>query len=107
MPEYNYSTAPALLNALDYLVAEWNYKPVGLVSYGGISGGLRAAQMVKQTVTALKMMPIPEAVTISFVGQAIDKDTGAFKATESHDRMAAAMLDELCRWTASLATLRA
>lgn len=107
MPEYNYSTAPALLNALDYLVAEWNYKAVGLVSYGGISGGLRAAQMVKQTVTALKMMPIPEAVPISFVAQAIDKDTGRFKATEAQDRMAAAMLDELTRWTASLATLRA
>ena len=107
MPEYNYSTAPALLNALDYLFAEWNYKAVGLVSYGGISGGLRAAQMVKQTATALKMMPIPEAVSISFVAQAIDRDTGVFKGTESHDRMAATMLDELARWTASLATLRA
>jgi NAD(P)H-dependent FMN reductase len=107
MPEYNYSTAPALLNALDYLVTEWNYKAVGLVSYGGISGGLRAAQMVKQTVTALKMMPIPEAVSISFVAQAIDKDSGVFKATEAQDRMAAAMLDELFRWTAPLATLRA
>jgi len=107
MPEYNYSTAPALLNALDYLVAEWNYKAVGLVSYGGISGGLRAAQMVKQTVTALKMMPIPEAVSISFVAQAIDKDSGIFKPTEAQDRMAATMLDELFRWTAPLATLRA
>ena len=107
MPEYNYSTAPALLNALDYLVHEWSYKAVGLVSYGGISAGLRAAQMVKQTVTALKMVPIPEAVSISFIGQAIDKDTGAFKATEAHDRAAATMLDELSRWTASLATLRA
>jgi NAD(P)H-dependent FMN reductase len=95
------------LNALDYLVAEWNYKAVGLVSYGGISGGLRAAQMVKQTVTALKMMPIPEAVSISFVAQAIDKDSGIFKPTEAQDRMAATMLDELFRWTAPLATLRA
>jgi NAD(P)H-dependent FMN reductase len=107
MPEYNYSTAPALLNALDYLLHEWNYKAVGLVSYGGISGGLRAAQMVKQTVTALKMMPIPEAVSIAFVAQAIDKDTAIFKATESQDKIAATMLDELSRWTAALATLRA
>src|SRR5688500_2428259 len=66
MPEYNFSTAPALVNALDYRVAEWNYKAVGLVSYGGISGGLRAAQMGKQTVTALKMMPLPEAGSRSF-----------------------------------------
>jgi NAD(P)H-dependent FMN reductase len=107
MPEYNYSTAPALLNAIDYLVAEWNYKAVGLVSYGGISAGLRAAQMVKQTLSGLKMVPIPEAVSISFVAQAIDKDTGTFKATEAHDKAAATMLDELSRWTAALATLRA
>ena len=29
-PEYNFSTPPALLNAIDYLVHEWAYKPVGL-----------------------------------------------------------------------------
>jgi NAD(P)H-dependent FMN reductase len=106
MPEYNYSTAPALINALDYLFFEWNYKPVGLVTYGGISGGLRAAQMVKQTVSALKLVAIPEAVTIPFVGQAIDKESGAFKATDAHDKSAVTLLDELARWTNALATLR-
>jgi NAD(P)H-dependent FMN reductase len=107
VPEYNYSTAPALLNALDYLLFEWNYKPVAFVSYGGVSGGLRAVQMVKQTVTAMKMVPIPEAVTIPFVAQAIDKETGAFKATAAHDTSAATLLDELGRWTSALAALRA
>jgi NAD(P)H-dependent FMN reductase len=107
VPEYNYSTSPALLNALDYLSAEWNYKAVGLVSYGGISAGLRAAQMVKQTVTALKMVPIAEAVSIPFVAQAVDKESGTFKATEPKNKSAAAMLDELARWTTALATLRA
>src|SRR4051794_21297187 len=34
-PEYNYSTPAPLVNALDYLVQEWAYKPVGFVSYGG------------------------------------------------------------------------
>jgi NAD(P)H-dependent FMN reductase len=106
-PEYNYSTAPALLNALDYLLFEWNYKPVVFVSYGGVSGGLRAVQMVKQTVTAMKMVPIPEGVTIPFVGQAIDKESGAFTATDGQDKAAVTALDELARWTTALATLRA
>jgi NAD(P)H-dependent FMN reductase len=57
-PEYNFSTAPALQNALDYVYKEWNYKPVGFVSYGGISGGLRSVQMTKQMVTTLKMVPL-------------------------------------------------
>jgi len=107
MPEYNYSTAPALTNAIDYLFVEWNYKAVGLVSYGGISAGLRAAQMVKLTAGGVKMVAIAEAVSIPFVGQAIDKETGAFKPTDAQDKSAAAMLDELARWTTALATLRA
>ena len=40
-PEYNYGTSPALLNALDYPVVEWGCKPAGVVSYGGVPGGLR------------------------------------------------------------------
>jgi NAD(P)H-dependent FMN reductase len=107
VPEYNYSTAPALLNALDYLLFEWNYKPVAFVSYGGVSGGLRAVQMVKQTVTAMKIVPIPEAVTIPFAVQAIDKESGAFKATDANNTSAVTLLDELARWTVALATLRA
>src|SRR5699024_5256586 len=27
MPEYNYSPPPSLINALDYVYREWNYKP--------------------------------------------------------------------------------
>ena len=46
-PEYNYGPSPALVNALNYVYVEWNYKPGGFVSYGGVSGGLRAVQAVK------------------------------------------------------------
>ena len=105
-PEYNYSTAPALLNALDYLFVEWHYKPAAFVSYGGISGGLRAVQLTKQTLTTLKMVPIVEAVVIPFVAKAVDRETGVFTATEVHDASATAMLDELLRWTNALASLR-
>ena len=37
-PEYNYGPPPSLLNALDYVYVEWNYKPASFVSYGGMSG---------------------------------------------------------------------
>ena len=104
--EYNYSTPPALVNALDHLYVEWNYKPAGLVTYGGISGGLRAAQMLKLTLMALKMVPINEAVPIPFFSQMIDKETGAFKPAETYDKGVVTMLDELKRWTSALAALR-
>ena len=105
-PEYNYSPAPALINALDYLYVEWNYKAAAFVSYGGISGSLRAVQMAKQTLAALKMVPIVEGVTIPFVAQAIHRESGQFKASEQHDKAAATVLDELHRWTSTLAPLR-
>jgi NAD(P)H-dependent FMN reductase len=105
-PEYNWGPPPALLNALDYLLAEWQYKPAAFVSYGGISGGLRGVQLIKQTLTALKMVPIVEAVVIPFVAQAVDREAGVFTANETQEKAAPTMLDELLRWTEALAVLR-
>src|SRR5438477_4330993 len=93
MPEYNYSTAPALVNALDTVYHEWTYKPVGFVSYGGVSGGMRAVQTTKLMVTGFKMMPMIEAVNIPFFSQLIEG--GVFKSNDVHDKAAPVMLDEL------------
>ena len=105
-PEYNYGAPPSIVNAIDYLNKEWAYKPVGFVSYGGVSGGTRSVQMIKQIVTSLRMMPIPEAVTIPFFNQYVDKDTGAFAPGETQATAATAMLDELLRWSDALSVLR-
>ena len=104
-PEYNYSAPPSLVNAIDYLWQEWQYKAAGFVSYGGVSGGTRSVQMLKQLVTSLKVVPIVEAVTIPFFTKFID-DSGAFKADETQNKAAAAMLTEMRRWTDALAVLR-
>lgn len=104
-PEYNYGISAALKNAIDYLFAEWQYKAVGFVSYGGVSGGLRAVQMIKQIISALKMVPIHDAITISFVASFIDDD-GRFQANAIMETSATALLDELAKVTAVLAPLR-
>ena len=104
-PEYNYAFNAALKNAIDYLFSEWHHKAAGIVSYGGIAAGTRATQMLKQVLTALKIMPVPEAVNIPFVAQHVDQDR-RFKSTELLDASATAMLDELLRWTEPLASLR-
>jgi NAD(P)H-dependent FMN reductase len=106
-PEYNFGAPPSLVNALDYLVREWAYKPVAFVSYGGVSAGLRGVQMTKQIVTALKMMPIPEAVAVPFFTQFVDKETGTFDPGATQATAAAGMLDELARWAGALRPLRA
>jgi NAD(P)H-dependent FMN reductase len=104
-PEYNFSAPPSLVNAIDYLFHEWAYKPVGFVSYGGVSGGLRSVQMLKQTVTTLKMMPMVEAVSIPFFTKSIDA-SGKFTPDDLQNKAAAAMLTELRRWTDALKALR-
>ena len=104
-PEYNYGPPPALVNALDYVYVEWNYKPAGFVSYGGISGGLRAVQTAKQTLTTLKIVPLVEAVVVPLVGERIEN--GVFRASDLHVQAADLMLKELSRWTDALKPLRA
>jgi NAD(P)H-dependent FMN reductase len=104
VPEYNYAMPPSLLNALDHLALEWQYKAVGFVSYGGISGGLRSVQSAKPVITTLRMMPLPEGVTIPFVSSLIK--AGVFESNEKIDASVKTMLGELAKWTEALATLR-
>lgn len=105
-PEYNYSPPPALLNALHYVYKEWNYKPAAFVSYGGMSGGIRAVQVEKLMLTTLKMVPIMEAVAIPMVAQYLD-DGGTFVPDEKHISSAVALVKELHRWAEALKPMRA
>ncbi|HRN73695.1 MAG TPA: NAD(P)H-dependent oxidoreductase [Ginsengibacter sp.] len=105
MPEYNYGMPPAMLNAIDYLMREWMYKPAGLVSYGGISGGLRSAQMSKQVLTTVKVMPMSEGVAIPFFTKYINED-GVFDPIESVTNSYQILMDELMRWTKGLHYMR-
>lgn len=103
-PEYNFSSPPSLINALDFVYREWAYKPAGFVSYGGVSGGLRGVQMSKLALTSLKVMPMLEAVTIPFFSQHLVD--GAFSPPQPVADAAKTMLDELVRWADALAPLR-
>jgi NAD(P)H-dependent FMN reductase len=105
-PEYNFGFPAPLKNALDFLSLEWNYKPVGLVNYGSVSAGTRSAQMIKQVVTTLKMMPLFESVSIPFVSQFIGEG-GEFTPNDVMEKAADTMLAELRRVSDAMAQLRA
>jgi NAD(P)H-dependent FMN reductase len=104
-PEYNAGPPPSLLNALNYVYTEWNYKPAGFVSYGGMSGGVRAVQAEKLTLTTLKMVPLIEAVSIPMVTKQLNEN-GQFTPSDSQVSAATTMLDELLRWAEALKPLR-
>ena len=105
-PEYNHSFPAGLKNALDFLSREWADKPAGLVSYGGVSAGLRAATALKPVLGALRMVPVVEAVSIPFFAQFLSDDD-QFVPNAELEAGGKAMLDELARVTAALRTLRA
>ena len=103
--EYNYGFPAPLKNAIDYLHHEWAYKPVGLVSYGGVAAGTRAVQMLKLVLTALRMVPVVESVNIPYFAKYFDGND-RFNPDDSLQKSADAMLAELLHWTSTLRGMR-
>src|SRR5690606_26729511 len=101
-PEYNFTTPPSLVNAIDYLFTEWAYKPAGFVTYGGVSGGMRALQTTRLLVSNLRMVPLVDAVSVPFFTTFIDSGTGLFTPEAKVVKAARTMLDELRRWADAL-----
>lgn len=104
-PEYNHGYSPVLKNAIDFLHQEWAYKPLGFVSYGGIAGGTRAVQQLKQVAISVKLFPIIESVNIPFHAKLLNDD-GTIEANEHMVHSADAMLSELAKLQAALQPLR-
>lgn len=105
IPEYNHGFNAAVKNAIDFLFEEWQHKPVGVVSYGGVAGGTRALQMLKPVLVALKMVPVVEAVNIPFVAKVLDEERQV-QPTEVMQTAATTMLDSLARWTEVMQGMR-
>lgn len=105
IPEYNYCPPPSFFNAVNYVYNEWNYKPCGFVSYGGVSGGLRSAQLAKQLVTTVKMMPMVEGVMVQMPWEHLDENQ-QFRAGEPHQSSAEVMLTEMAKWANALKAMR-
>jgi len=104
-PEYDYFPPASLINAVQVVMKEWGRKPAGVVSYGGISGGLRSSQVLRQLLTTVNVHPLPQAVPVPNYGQFIDGD-GVFTPNEPMLAGANGMLDELHVWAAALKPTR-
>ena len=104
-PEYDYFPPASLVNAVQVVMREWSHKPAGVVSYGGVSGGLRASQSLRQLITSVNVHPLPQVVPIPSFQQFIGDD-GVFQPSAPISEGAAGMLDELFRWAVALKTMR-
>lgn len=102
--EYNHNYPAPLRNALEYLVQEWAYKPAGIVSYGGVSAGTRAAKSLQGDLTSLQLVPLKEAVNIPFFTQFIKDEK--LVPNEIMNKAADVLLRELVRWSKGMKAIR-
>ncbi|MDH6490430.1 NAD(P)H-dependent oxidoreductase [Streptomyces sp. SAI-127] len=95
-PEYNHSYPAGLKNLIDWHFTEWQAKPVALVSYGGISGGLRAVEHLRQVFAELHAVTVRD--TVSFHNAGGSFADGRLKDPSGPDAAAKTMLDQLVWW---------
>ena len=92
-PEYNHSYSPALKNAIDFLAQEWWRKPVGFVSYGGVSGGTRGVVGLEPAILTVGMVRTGASVELPFAGKRVVD--GEFAPEEKESAVLAKQLVEL------------
>jgi NAD(P)H-dependent FMN reductase len=96
-PEYNHSFPAALKNLIDWHSTEWHAKPVALVSYGGISGGLRAVEHLRQVFAELHAVTVRDTVSFAHAATAFTPD-GRLKDPAAPEAAARTMLNQLAWW---------
>ena len=103
--EYNHSFPSTLKLMLDSLSEPWRRKPVAFISYGGISGGLRAVEQLRLVVAELDMADIRETVSIQDPWTNLTED-GDPRFPERLNAALARQLTALAWWAYSLRAAR-
>ncbi|PRH76043.1 NADPH-dependent FMN reductase [Streptomyces solincola] len=100
-PEYNHSFPASLKALIDWHFTEWQAKPVSFVSYGGMSGGLRAVEQLRQVFAEMHAVTIRD--TVSFHGAHGHFDAaGAHRDPAEPAAAAKVLLDQLAWWAHAL-----
>ncbi|MFC7305682.1 NADPH-dependent FMN reductase [Streptomyces monticola] len=105
-PEYNHSFPAALKSLIDWHHVEWQAKPVAFVSYGGISGGLRAVEQLRQIFAELHAVTVRDTVSFHGAHGHFDDD-GNHKDPTGPDAAAKTLLDQLTWWALALREAKA
>ena len=101
-PEYNHGYSAILKQLIDAAKAEWVAKPVGFVSYGGVSGGLWAVEQLRLVFAELHAVTLRDALAFSMAWNLFD-EAGEPHDGERPDRAMTVMLDHLTWWALTLA----
>lgn len=104
-PEYNHGYPAPLKALIDSAYDEWQAKAVGFVSYGGVSGGIRAVEQLRQVFAELHAVTVRDAVSFANADDQFGAD-GRLREPERARRSMSRMLDRLGWWAAALRAAR-
>jgi len=105
-PEYNHSYPGPLKSAIDGVGTQWRGKPVAFVSYGGLSGGLRAVEALRVVFAELHTVTVRETVSFHLAHQRFSADGEPLDA-QTAANAATVLLDQLVWWGRALRSARA
>jgi NAD(P)H-dependent FMN reductase len=105
-PVYNRSYPASLKNAIDWFHAEWQLKPVGFISYGGITGGLQSVDALRSVFTEFHSVPLRDSITFANFWETFDHD-GRPVDVERMSKRAHGFLGQLTWWAHALRQARA
>ncbi|HEY1175653.1 MAG TPA: NAD(P)H-dependent oxidoreductase [Phytomonospora sp.] len=104
-PEYNHSYPASLKAAIDHYQAEWHTKPVGFVSYGGMVGGQRAVEHLRQIFPEVHALTVRDTIGLVNYWSLLDAD-GGFADAQALAGAAKGMLGQLTWWGRALRAAR-
>lgn len=93
-PEYNHGPPAVLKNALDWVGVEWLDKPVGLISYGSISGGSRAIEQLRTITIELGLINVANPIHFPFFTKSFESGE---QPNETSNQNLKKMFDEIVR----------
>jgi len=105
-PEYNHGYPASLKLAIDSVYDGWLAKPVAFVSYGGIGGGLRAVEQLRQVFAELHAVTLRDTVSFHMAHDLFGED-GELRDGAAAEAAAHRLLDRLVWWASALRDARA
>jgi NAD(P)H-dependent FMN reductase len=104
-PEYNHGYPAPLKHLIDSVSREWQAKPLAFVSYGGVSGGLRAVGQLRQVFTELHVATMRNSVSFANAWEQFDEQGRLYAPTRAEKSMEM-MLAQLHWWAVALKDAR-
>lgn len=100
-PEYNHGYPAVLKRFIDEVPVAWEARPVGFISYGGVSGGVRAVEQLRQVLVEMHGMSVRSSVSFTNAWEQFDEQGRLLEPRRANSALAH-LLVQLSWWAQTL-----